>query len=123
MPTYKDKPYLDGGFSNNQPVLNELCTIRISPFAGGSHISPNDGENEGSNSRPFIKKWGGEVLNLSSTNMKRLYEAMMPPDDLNSLYNAGYEHTDTFLVSSPKFKLFLENFPSQTTDNKEDEST
>ena len=55
--------------------------------------------------------------------MKRLYEAMMPPDDLNSLYNAGYEHTDTFLVSSPKFKLFLENFPIQTADNKEDEST
>ena len=62
VPTYKDKPYLDGGFSNNQPVLCEESTIRISPFAGGSHICPNDGPEDGSASRPFISKWGGEVV-------------------------------------------------------------
>jgi hypothetical protein len=28
VPNYKNKPYLDGGFSNNQPVLQEDCTLR-----------------------------------------------------------------------------------------------
>jgi len=30
VPNYKNKPYLDGGFSNNQPVLQEDCTLRHS---------------------------------------------------------------------------------------------
>merc|ERR1712045_682577 len=30
VPNYKNKPYLDGGFSNNQPVLQEDCTLRYS---------------------------------------------------------------------------------------------
>ena len=32
---------MDGGLSNNQPILDEK-TIKISPFAGASHICPRD---------------------------------------------------------------------------------
>ena len=49
--------------------------------------------------------------NLTSSNLKRFYEAAMPPDDLNALFNQGYEQTDQFLNSS-KFKSILTNLPS-----------
>ena len=112
---------LDGGFSNNQPVFDELSTIRISPFAGGSHICPNDGPEDGSGTRPFISKWGGEVVNLTGTNMKRFYEALMPPEDLNIFYQQGYQHTNKFLGSS-KFKQFLKNVPLSDIDNNNNEN-
>ena len=113
---------LDGGFSNNQPVFDELSSIRISPFAGGSHICPNDGPEDGSGTRPFISKWGGEVVNLTGTNMKRFYEALMPPEDLNIFYQQGYQHTNTFLGSS-KFKQFLKNVPLSDIDNNNENHT
>ena len=47
VPTYEGKPFLDGGFSNNQPVLDDgTATVRVSPFAGNSHICPDDGTPE-----------------------------------------------------------------------------
>ena len=67
VPTYQDKPYLDGGFSNNQPVVDDANTIRVSPFAGGSHISPVDGPEV----RPFLTRFGKEPIQLSASNMKR----------------------------------------------------
>ena len=97
MPTYKEKAYLDGGFSNNQPVLQEDCTLRVSPFSGGSHICPSDGPQE--SSRPFMSKWGGEKINLTSMNFKRFYGAMMPPENLEELFEQGYDQTETYLRS------------------------
>lgn len=107
VPTYKDKPYLDGGFSNNQPVLREDCTLRVSPFSGGSHISPKDGPEEPS-SRPFVSKRGGEVINLTSINMKRFYGMIMPPENLEDLFGQGYNQTELFLKSE-KFAKFLQD--------------
>lgn len=104
VPTYKDKPYLDGGFSNNQPVLHEDSTLRVSPFSGGSHISPKDGPEE---SRPFVSKRGGEVINLTSINMKRFYGMIMPPENLDDLFGQGYNQAEVFLKSE-KFQKFLQ---------------
>ena len=42
--TFLGRSYLDGGLSNNQPILDEK-TIKISPFCGASHICPRDDEN------------------------------------------------------------------------------
>merc|ERR1712156_137893 len=113
-PKYNGKYYFDGGFSNKQPVLDEETTIRISPFAGGSHICPNDEIEESadggggaslSKKKPYTAILGGEELHLTSTNMKRIWEAMKkPPEDMNA-----------------KFKQFLNDIPSvqQHEDPKE----
>ena len=53
--------------------------------------------------------------------MKRIWEAMKkPPEDMNAIFNQGYEQTDEFLLS-PKFKQFLNDIPSvqQHEDPKE----
>ena len=65
--------------------------------------------------------------NLTSSNLKRFYEAAMPPDDLNALFNQGYEQTDSFLNSS-KFKSILTNLPltskhSETQENHAEETS
>jgi len=118
VPNYKNKPYLDGGFSNNQPVLQEDCTLRVSPFSGGSHICPIDGPNE-----PTWTKWGGEVVNVTKMNAKRFVGAVMPPDDLEKLFEQGYDHTEEFLRSE-KFKKFLAdlNVPDPTIEAANSES-
>lgn len=103
VPTFRGNSYLDGGFSDNQPVLDQQTTVRVSPFAGGSHICPSDGP---ADERPFLKKWGGEPIHLSANNMKRLYDALMPPENLDQLYKQGYEHTDAF-IRSDKMKRFF----------------
>lgn len=108
VPNYKDKPYLDGGFSNNQPVLQEGCTLRVSPFAGGSHICPADGPNE-----PTWTKWGGEVVHLTKNNAKRFVGAVMPPDNIDDLFEQGYNQTEEFLQSE-KFKKFLTDLSAPT---------
>jgi len=104
VPTYKNKPYLDGGFSNNQPVQKEFNTLRVSPFSGGSHICPPNGPNE--DSRPQLKKWGGEVVNITTENIKRI-PGIFKPVNLEDLFQQGYDQTEGFL-SSEKFKLFLD---------------
>ena len=98
--------------------------VRISPFAGGSHICPNDEivAADGaslSKKKPYTAILGGEELHLTSTNMKRIWEAMKkPPEDMNAIFNQGYEQTDKFLLS-PKFKQFLIDIPSVHEDPKE----
>jgi hypothetical protein len=40
--------------------------------------------------------------------MKRLYDAMKPPADLEAIYKQGYDQTDAFLQSD-EFQSFLRN--------------
>lgn len=104
VPNYKGIPYLDGGFSNNQPVLDEKTTVRISPFSGASHICPDDVTP--TERKLMLQKFSGETLEISFANLKRLKEAAVPPQNLESLYMAGYEHTDEF-IRSGKIRDFL----------------
>ena len=118
VPTYKSKPYLDGGFSNNQPVLKEFNTLRVSPFSGGSHICPPNGPNE--SSRPQLKKWGGEVVNITSENFKRI-PGIFKPVNLEDLFMQGYDATDGFLKSE-KFRLFL-NVVAKDEESQQNDTT
>lgn len=40
-PKFREYRYIDGGFSNNLPILDEN-TITVSPFCGESDICPRD---------------------------------------------------------------------------------
>jgi len=123
-PTYKGKPFLDGGFSNNQPVFDDRTTVRVSPFAGTSHICPDDGTPEDKRlifqkfnlsgmfaqrivgTRTPETRFAGEKMELSFSNMKRIMEAVMPCENLEQLYTKGYQHTDDF-IRSGKIKQFF----------------
>ena len=45
----KGENYLDGGLTNALPVLDER-TVKVSPFAGSSHICPKDDTDDASSS-------------------------------------------------------------------------
>lgn len=110
VPKFRGRPFLDGGFTNNQPVLDEKTTIRISPFAGASHICPDDGTPE--DQRLILQKFAGEKMEFSFANIKRLVEAMSPSENLEELYCQGYQHTDTFIRSGKIQDLFPVPAPS-----------
>ena len=61
----------------------------------------------------MLQKFSGETLELSFANFKRLREAANPPQDLEGIYKAGYEHTDHFIRSGK-----ICNFFSQPTNEE-----
>ena len=90
--------------------MEKAKTVRISPFAGSSNICPDDGTP--TKRKLLFQKFAGESLELSLANFKRLAEAIVPPENLESLYAAGYQHTDDF-IRSGKIHEFLEPPASQ----------
>ena len=91
-------------YSNNQPVMDEKTTVRVSPFSGASHICPDDGTP--TERKLMLQKFSGETLEVSFANLKRLMEAAVPPQNLEGLYQAGYDQTDEF-IRSGKIRDFL----------------
>ena len=85
-------------------MLDAKTTVRISPFSGASHICPDDGTP--AERKLMLQKFSGETLELSFANLKRLMGAAVPPQNLEGLYQAGYDHTDQF-IRSGKIKDFL----------------
>ena len=92
FPQYKGQYFIDGGFSNNQPVVNS--TIRVSPFAGPSQICPKDSHPSG------WKIYYPEEINLSIANLWRCLVAFsIFKENPQSLYEQGYEDTKDYLES------------------------
>ncbi len=83
--------YLDGGLSNNQPVLDER-TIRVNPLASTSHITPRDGLKE---VRKFRK--AGVELELTAENARRLWRAAAPLENMDHLFQEGFKRTEDFI--------------------------
>ena len=100
FPQYKGQYFIDGGFSNNQPVVNS--TIRVSPFAGPSHICPKD-------THPSGRKINiPEEMNMSTSNLFRGFAAMsFKKEDPQSLYLKGYQDTENFIRSSGNIEHLL----------------
>lgn len=71
-PKFRGTRYVDGGFSNNQIILNDH-TITVSPFAGECDICPLD-ENDGLVSFDY----SGTSMVLSAHNIYRIGRALMP---------------------------------------------
>jgi len=107
VPSFRNEHYYDGGLSNNLPILNEK-TIRISPFAGNSHICPRE------DSKFTVRKFMGEEVGLTKANFTRFWNAVSPMNDLEDLYNQGYRHTQDF-INSENFESFYHDFNSDET--------
>ena len=93
FPQYNGQYFIDGGFSNNQPVVNS--TIRVSPFAGPSQICPKDSHPSG------WKIYYPEEINLSIANLWRCLVAFsIFKENPQSLYEQGYVDTKDYLKSA-----------------------
>ena len=92
--------YLDGGLSNNQPVLDDR-TIRVNPLASNAHIAPRDSNNSSSNKHlgeavRTIRKAGVD-LELSVENARRVWRATTPLADMDYLHDEGFRRMDEFI--------------------------
>lgn len=123
VPTYKGENYLDGGLTNALPVLDER-TIKVSPFAGSSHICPKDDTDDVAPSSSSTSASYASVLSSyipdnflskkvkaslseqevepSRINAQRLWNAFKPASDLESLYRQGYDLTKVYISDAEK---------------------
>ena len=100
VPLYKGVGYVDGGFTDNlpRPVIGgqtpKNC-LTVSPFCGAADISPDDGKR-----RPFRVTVANAPFAVSAKNLKRVYDALVPPTQRNlELYLArGFKDTLHYLT-------------------------
>ncbi|KAJ1357501.1 hypothetical protein KIN20_015666 [Parelaphostrongylus tenuis] len=77
-PTFRGVPYVDGGFSDNQPSYDEY-TVTISPFSGESDICPLDSDTAGLFGMTFSRT----SIRFTTGNLFRLTACLMPPSGEN----------------------------------------
>lgn len=94
MPTFRGVKYFDGGFSDNQPVLDEK-TITVSPFSGESDICPID--NDSASILGFVYK--SSSMRFTTENLFRFVSICVPPskDVCSKICRQGYSDTLRFL--------------------------
>ena len=72
FPSFRDRLYLDGGYTNKQPVVTKN-TLTISPFTGSAHVCPKTNLSN----KEIV--WGQYRMELSMDNLRRMYASIMPP--------------------------------------------
>ncbi|CAG9563383.1 unnamed protein product [Danaus chrysippus] len=92
-PRFHGIRYMDGGFSDNLPVLDEN-TITVSPFCGESDICPRD-----LSSQLFHVNLANTSIELSKQNINRLARILFPPkpEILSNMCKQGFDDALRFL--------------------------
>ncbi|KAJ2950409.1 hypothetical protein O0L34_g8651 [Tuta absoluta] len=92
-PRFHGIRYMDGGFSDNLPVLDEN-TITVSPFCGESDICPRD-----VSSQLFHVNLANTSIELSKQNINRFARILFPPkpEVLSSMCKQGFDDALRFL--------------------------
>ncbi|XP_023221513.1 patatin-like phospholipase domain-containing protein 2 [Centruroides sculpturatus] len=92
-PTIRGVSYIDGGFSNNQPILDEN-TITVSPFAGESDICPED-----TSSNVLQLHMSNTSIAISVGNLYRFASTLFPPhpEILSQICQQGFDDALKFL--------------------------
>ncbi|XP_051913201.1 patatin-like phospholipase domain-containing protein 2 isoform X2 [Hippocampus zosterae] len=104
-PSLNGVHYMDGGFSQMQPVLALPCrTLTVSPFSGETDICPRD--------EPCMLDMvvTGVTLKGNLANGLRIWNALYPlkPDAVEQAYHSGYKDAFHFLLSNellPNMKM------------------
>ncbi|KAK4321721.1 hypothetical protein Pmani_007518 [Petrolisthes manimaculis] len=93
VPNFQGRRYIDGGMSNNIP-LKSPTTLSINAFSGEFDICPNNDNTFYGPSSAF-----NQTVNMSNENLRRFYEALLPPEPekLDQYYTKGYEDTLKYL--------------------------
>ncbi|OXU31956.1 hypothetical protein TSAR_013068 [Trichomalopsis sarcophagae] len=92
-PRFHGIRYMDGGFSDNLPTLDEN-TITVSPFCGESDICPRD-----FSSPLFHINLANTSIELSRQNMYRFARILFPPNPeiLSNMCKQGFDDALRFL--------------------------
>ncbi|CAH2092397.1 unnamed protein product [Euphydryas editha] len=92
-PRFHGIRYMDGGFSDNLPVLDEN-TITVSPFCGESDICPRD-----LSSQLFHVNLANTSIELSKQNINRFARILFPPkpEVLSNMCKQGFDDALRFL--------------------------
>ncbi|KAI8440589.1 hypothetical protein MSG28_001811 [Choristoneura fumiferana] len=92
-PRFHGIRYMDGGFSDNLPILNEN-TVTVSPFCGESDICPRD-----LSSQLFHVNVANTSIELSKQNITRLGRILFPPkpEVLSNMCKQGFDDALRFL--------------------------
>ncbi|CAK9825101.1 Patatin-like phospholipase domain-containing protein 2 [Anthophora retusa] len=92
-PRFHGVRYMDGGFSDNLPTLDEN-TITISPFCGESDICPRD-----VSSQLFHVNFSNTSIELSRQNIYRFARILFPPNPeiLSNMCEQGFYDALRFL--------------------------
>lgn len=93
VPKYKGIAYVDGGFSNNQLILDDK-TVTVSPFAGEADICPQDVVYN-----VLSISLSNTSISITPHNLYRLSHALLPPptDVLSDLWEQGFADGIRFL--------------------------
>ena len=92
IPKYCGKKYMDGGITNQLPVLNDT-TIKISPFSGKyKDICPPD-------KASLSLSFANENIYLSKVNLQRAFHAVryLSDEKLYYYYNLGFDCSELFI--------------------------
>jgi len=97
-PRFRGDLVIDGGYSDNLPVLGER-TITVSPFAGDASICPIDESQIGSVLNLRLPQGSGASANISKDNLIKMGKAVVPPntEGLQRLCSQGYEDAMRYL--------------------------
>nr|XP_050863969.1 patatin-like phospholipase domain-containing protein 2 isoform X2 [Vespula vulgaris] len=92
-PRFHGIRYIDGGFSDNLPTLDEN-TITVSPFCGESDICPRD-----ISSQLFHVNVANTSIELSKQNIYRFARILFPPNPkiLSNMCKQGFDDALRFL--------------------------
>ncbi|XP_066254167.1 patatin-like phospholipase domain-containing protein 2 isoform X1 [Euwallacea similis] len=92
-PKFKGTRYMDGGYSDNLPTLDEN-TITVSPFCGESDICPRD-----DSSQLFHINVANTSIELSKHNIYRMVRILFPPhpETLANMCKQGFDDALRFL--------------------------
>jgi len=95
-PRYRGIRVIDGGYSDNLPVLDDQ-TVTVSPFSGGSDICPQDDLVF----NVLQVNIANTSMELSKENLFRLGRVLIPPDPevLSSYCKQGFDDALRFLQS------------------------
>lgn len=94
-PEFRGEQYLDGGWSDNQPVIDSN-TITISPFSGESDICPPDFDS----ASLFGFEVAGTSIRFTARNIYRLTVCLIPPSTevCSRICRQGFEDAVRFLT-------------------------
>ncbi|XP_024941602.1 patatin-like phospholipase domain-containing protein 2 isoform X2 [Cephus cinctus] len=92
-PRFHGIRYMDGGFSDNLPTLDEN-TVTVSPFCGESDICPRD-----VSSQLFHVNFANTSIELSKQNIYRFVRILFPPNPeiLSNMCKQGFDDALRFL--------------------------
>jgi len=105
-PRFRGELMMDGGISDNLPVLTGQ-TITVSPFAGDASICPIDESQIGSVLNLTLPQGSGASANLSMDNFSKMAKALLAApntEGLLMLCNQGYHDAMRYLQTMELIK-------------------